>query len=718
VDTVGRGLLFSGFGCGAARRATLAGLLGQDALLVIDDAHHEPAFQRLCQAVADEQRREGGLRRLHSLSLLPSWQGPGDIHRLDDTDLADPAVRRRLEAVKKLRLHPLEDARREAEGLTTLALALKDCGRAVAVFARDADSAEAVTKALRRHAPAELLTERLRGYELDSLVATSGVFARFLPTAERRSEPTARTVYLVCTEGGEVGVNTSADHVVADLVPFERMAQRFARLNRFGDRTDAEAHVLYPAHFDRTDALGPARARTLGLLRSLSGDANQARIARLDETEVFLASTPVPTFVSPTEVTFDAWALTTPGGRLSGRPPVERYVYGYATWGGPETAVAWRDEVAALSPIYGSAEERTARQAADRKRLSAAGCALLERYPLEAFELLREDTARVADQLRLLARRKPFLPAWVLAWDGTVSVHTVSDLVQEGGTDRLADRTLVLPPAAGALLDGRLSGTATAPDTCDVADRFVDVNGLPRRMRRRERSFDPDPPPGMSLVFEFDTEAHTESSATEPSDRFFRWYVRSRAATGSPNELRDGTVESLARADRLVGLLLPNREGLHRSIAAAARLYALGTKRRSWVRVSGYLTHGRSDGASPTAELPPGLTDYRYEFGSLLDAAADPAYGVLKSDEERDLALHLVAALRGRARPHFPASEAVDPERPADACASAAREVPARFARLQRTFGRWGLAYLESLLRAAVSPRSPARQSPLGGSPA
>ncbi len=249
VDTVGRGLLFSGFGCGAARRATLAGLLGQDALLVIDDAHHEPAFQRLCQAVADEQRREGGLRRLHSLSLLPSWQGPGDIHRLDDTDLADPAVRRRLEAVKKLRLHPLEDARREAEGLTTLALALKDCGRAVAVFARDADSAEAVTKALRRHAPAELLTERLRGYELDSLVATSGVFARFLPTAERRSEPTARTVYLVCTEGGEVGVNTSADHVVADLVPFERMAQRFARLNRFGDRTDAEAHVLYPAHF-------------------------------------------------------------------------------------------------------------------------------------------------------------------------------------------------------------------------------------------------------------------------------------------------------------------------------------------------------------------------------------------------------------------------------------------------------------------------------------
>ena len=30
-----------------------------------------------------------------------------------------------------------------------------------------------------------------------------------------------------------------------------------------------------------------------------------------------------------------------------------------------------------------------------------------------------------------------------------------------------------------------------------------------------------------------------------------------------------------------------------------------------------------------------------------------------------------------------------------------AAEVPQRFARLQRKYGRWGLAYLESLLRAA-----------------
>ena len=65
------------------------------------------------------------------------------------------------------------------------------------------------------------------------------------------------------------------------------------------------------------------------------------------------------------------------------------------------------------------------------------------------------------------------------------------------------------------------------------------------------------------------------------------------------------------------------------------------------------------------------------------------------------MVLHLIAAHHGRARPHFPADEAFDPDQPSALTDSVAREVPRRFARLQRKYGRWGLAYLESLLRAA-----------------
>jgi CRISPR-associated endonuclease/helicase Cas3 len=66
-----------------------------------------------------------------------------------------------------------------------------------------------------------------------------------------------------------------------------------------------------------------------------------------------------------------------------------------------------------------------------------------------------------------------------------------------------------------------------------------------------------------------------------------------------------------------------------------------------------------------------------------------------------DLVLHLIAAHHGRARPHFPATEAFDPEHPESNAREVASAVPVRFVRLQKRYGRWGLAYLESLVRAA-----------------
>jgi CRISPR-associated endonuclease/helicase Cas3 len=90
------------------------------------------------------------------------------------------------------------------------------------------------------------------------------------------------------------------------------------------------------------------------------------------------------------------------------------------------------------------------------------------------------------------------------------------------------------------------------------------------------------------------------------------------------------------------------------------------------------------------------LGGYRHEFGSLLDAAQ-----ALEAYPEADLVLHLIAAHHGWARPHFRDS-AMDYERYGeDDNTKAAFETLQRFERLQRRFGRWGLAWLESLLRCA-----------------
>ena len=55
VDMIGSGLLFSRYTCGFKTRPHHAALLGQDALLVHDEAHLEPAFQILLNSIVDEQ---------------------------------------------------------------------------------------------------------------------------------------------------------------------------------------------------------------------------------------------------------------------------------------------------------------------------------------------------------------------------------------------------------------------------------------------------------------------------------------------------------------------------------------------------------------------------------------------------------------------------------------------------------------------------------------
>ena len=62
------------------------------------------------------------------------------------------------------------------------------------------------------------------------------------------------------------------------------------------------------------------------------------------------------------------------------------------------------------------------------------------------------------------------------------------------------------------------------------------------------------------------------------------------------------------------------------------------------------------------------------------------------------LALHLVAAHHGWARPVISTSGSDDPP---SVLEERARDVTLRFARLQKQWGPWGLAWLEALLRAA-----------------
>jgi CRISPR-associated endonuclease/helicase Cas3 len=591
------------------------------------------------------------------------------------------------------------EKKRLADKIADLALEFKESKRAILVFALTVENVNAIANELNKtNQKFQLLTGTMRGLERDQLL-DKPIFKRFLPNAE----PGEETVYLVCTSAGEVGVNMSADHLVCDLTTFESMAQRFGRVNRFGERQDTQIHVVYSKKFDDSD-YDQARKKTLELLQKLKGDASPAALSKLDPELREAAFAPEPTIPPVTDILFDSWALTTIREKLPGRPPVEPYLHGIAEWQPPETYVAWREEVDIIR------EELL-------EQYNPEG--LLEDYPLKPHELLRDRSDRILENLQKIAEGHPNKSAWLIDDFGKLEVLPIARLTAKENRSRIDHSTILLPPSAGGLTGkGMLDGTSEPPAT-DVADEWKDENGR----RRRIRVWDDDPDldkkiKGMRLIRAIDTQPDLDEvgeNGETPVRRYWYWYelpqegdsdgsAFSTIATTWEHHTNDVT----RNAERIADRLFDKGSELHTALVLAGKYHDLGKKRKVWQWGIGndqyprlcYAKSGRLPDGSPP--LRPRQTNdyYRHEFGSLLDVESEPDFQKLSADL-KDLVLHLIAVHHGRGRPHFPQEEAFDTERRQNESDGMASEVPRRFARLQRKYGRWGLAYLESLLRSA-----------------
>lgn len=734
VDMIGSRLLFSGYGIGYKIRPQHAGFLGQDVLLVHDESHLEPAFQALLDAVRVEQRRDfPEQRRLKVMQLSATTQnaggGPGEsatggpVFRLTPADEEHPEVVRRLTSVKMLHLHENADGKKLAEELVALALRHKESQQTVVIFVQSLDLVHKTVEGLKRQQPKQViaLTGTMRGLERDRLAARDPIFRRFLPTppptgdaADAGSE-TSGTVYLVCTSAGEVGVNISADHLVCDLSTYESMAQRLGRVNRFGLRSDTRVDVVYPSVFDAASELDHRRQLTLGLLRQLNGDASPRALGLLPPELRSQAFRPPPRIPEVSDILFDAWSLTTIRGELPGRPPVEPWLHGISNET-PQTHVAWREEVEVITP------DLTAFYPPED---------LLETYPLKPHELLQDSSDRILGELGSLVQRRPSLaekPVWLVDSQGTVEVITFGSIVDREATPaarqaRIKSKTLLLPPQAGGLdpQTGMLDSKSDWAD--DVADLWgTDGPGGTQLSQRRKRVWDPEhadhPPKDMRTIRVIDLQPTPQDSETESDDtdegseerqpppRRWYWYETPRSAAGQATAsarkavLLQTHTDDVTRNMRSIAAKLAFPEPMQRALILAAQWHDLGKARPHWQRSIGNfgtLVLGKSASRAMDMSM---LDDYRHEFGSLLDVRRNAEFCALQ-DDLKDVVLHLIATHHGRGRPHFPSPEIFDPEVNSTEATAAAQEVPLRFARLHRRYGRWGLAWLESLLRAA-----------------
>jgi len=686
VDMIGSRLLFSGYGVGYKGKPLHAGFLGQDSLIVHDEAHLEPAFQELLVAIQKEQREGRFPDRcpLRVMELSATSRSKGDVLKLTAADEADPVVSQRIHAKKNLYFHEVTNEKADlAAELIVRALSHKDTGRAILVFVRLVDDLGKVVAKLPKDQTRQL-TGTMRGYERDKLI-DDPIFKRFLPKPETGDA----TVYLVCTSAGEVGVNISADHLVCDLSTFESMAQRFGRVNRFGVCDDTRIDILHPSKFDEKDKLSPARIRTLALLQSLNGNASPASLGSLDATARVEAFAPTPTILPTSDILFDAWSLTSIRDRMPGRPKVEPFLHGITDWEPPQTKIAWRQEV---GEITGELLDEYPPEE------------LLESYPLKPQELLTDRSDRIFKTLSNLKTESDF-PIWIVDDDGRITVKSHSSVIS-GDKDDIAGLTLLLPVHAGGLEGGFLTGAAySAATPYDVAVEWQDKAG-PMRERRwsNEREDAHRTPKGMKPV--------KRVAFPDPADedakpiKVWYWYVRVLAAdadsrSSKPYDLQLHLNDARDAATRIASGLSLDPE-LQKAVIFVAKYHDLGKERERWQHGIGNTDYPTSAAWAKSGKqsIRGERSSYRHEYGSTLDVQAQTEFDSFSGDMQ-DLILHLTAAHHGRGRPHFTADETLDDSHAAQATDELATETPRRFARLQRKYGRWGLAYLESLVRAA-----------------
>ena len=643
VDMIGSRLLFRGYRTGRSLRPIYAGLLGNDATIVLDEAHLEPAFD----AALDAVKRHGADVRVVRMTATPRAAAATDSEPLElsPDDLAHPGLGVRLNATKHLSFES-GSLVNDQGSLAKKALALKNSGLAILLFLDRVDDVQAAIHQLKRAGQqVAALTGTMRGLERDEMTRRDPIFARFLPNPDPGTKPAAGTVYLVATSAGEVGVDLSADHACMDVVPFERMIQRLGRVNRFGSNPGSRVVVF------RGRPGGDRKTATIEALERLRGDASPravtSLVSSLTDEEKLACFSETPRIFPLSDITLDLWSLTTPGRHLV-VPPIEPFLHGAEEYDPPYTTIAWRNEVL----------------------IDCVGPGILDDYPLRPHELAQDRSDRVLDHLH---QALPETPVWL------VGVDVVATTIGELQRDNIAWQTVVVPPGVAA--------TWVGSDASDVADALDD------RLRLETGLEDPPPalPDGMRVVRREEDETMVHWWLVRPVDR--------QIPAGSGQEL-DSHLAACERAATSIASGLPITDWERLAIIAASATHDLGKRRKVWQRAAG------NDGSAPALAKPLGrmnpraLRRYRHELGSLIEIAES---GALKDLDPytRELATWLVAAHHGRARPHFPIGETLDPERSDAAGKDAAIDAMRLFGTLQPRIGRWRLAYLQAIRLAA-----------------
>jgi len=506
-------------------------------------------------------------------------------------------------------------------------------------------------------------------------------------------------------------------------------------LGRVNRRGQGNAQVVYltPSEPSSKTTFDQACIATSKLFQDgmdVSPQALTAFVAALSPEQLDQASAPQPASPELTDILLDSWSLTSISGFLPGRPEVGPWLRGIEDHLFAQVTVAWRAELPLLD---------------DGEALSA----VFLKHPIRTHESL---TIRVGDMIEFLKAlpklkdRSPELMETAVAvrkpW-GLVQMRKLKDLVENPGL--FAYATLIFPETFGGLnKDGMLEAEAVRRSydeavSQDIADQpGYETNQvlLSRQRVLIQRTDDGWTAQSLRLQAK---QLQRESAETYPTSSQLFDYLRDsgycvRMVQPVEWDKEGDALQSLvllspatnvskpqdqsllahveaveAEAEKIADALgVSGSDPIRTALAFAASWHDQGKTEDIWQHFvyataeSGYLGKSSKTRGAGT------LRGYRHELGSLLQINQNRSgrIGCVAPTDPMalELALHLIATHHGGARPHF------QPGRydsfPPEEVESLRVQVMRRFARLQRQYGWWSLAWLENLLRCADSMAS------------
>ena len=739
VDQVGSRLLFRGYQVGERSRSVHAGLVGNDSLLILDEAHLSNAFHQTLQAITGQYAKwaDRPPARTPVVVKMSATTHGEDVFALKEEwiERDRDVLGKRLRASKPTELRETKKKFEDDMAAAAREVAANIGDGVVGIIANTVGSAREIFNRL--NGDRVLLIGRNRPWSAEKLWDQYKKRIAARPDRERKG-----LLYVVATQTVEVGANIDFDALVSEAAPLDSLRQRFGRLNRLGRDGEANGVIILRPNEDLV--FGEATNATWVFLQAHAPIdfgvlAVDALLRGVDAGRLNSKASEAP-LLFPGHLEW--WVQTSPEPTPS--PDVAPFLHGPDALDAADVQIVWRED---LLPDNEDVWE-DAVESMPPVRREALG------VPLGAVRRwLKEQAQEIADvegiELEAPQDERPDRGKPVILWRSGAAKRVVANALRPGDT-------IVVPSIYSGADDFGWNPKETSVAVRDIADQVnadEASNGIRRRSVRLDVAAKNDiqlkelleqlrrnePETGIRNKILGRLEPGLSGGRIDATLRIATWPRKTReiASIEPVSEERDETDDSsLTRAQSLashtIGVMEHARTfaagcGIQADLAAdiylAARLHDWGKcdeRFQAWLAgqpFSGREYLAKSGGSRTIREnrrlrvLAQYPENARHEAASVMAASIS---GLLSEANDPDLVLHLIGTHHGFGRPFFPVWRedpdiTVHVEAEGKSFETCSGQTLARidsgwvdrFGLLNRRYGYWGLAYLEAILRRA-----------------